>query len=178
MSVYSTVISSAALLLVAMLLLAVFHKVRVVRARKARFEPLIALTEWRRTHASALLIAVGLCELTIAVILILFPPVGFLMVAVMLLAYAIALGSLPPEAPCNCFGSMLTVPHRSTAVARNITLVLTSLLAASMILSGAVESPKVTETSVGIAIVLAALLAAYDIQKHYPLDSGTLGRGR
>jgi hypothetical protein len=140
-------------------LVAAWHKMVVVRGRRAAVEPLVALSPWRRRHGTVLLLAVAAVEVLAALLLAALPVAGFGLAAGLLAFYTFEVRRLRPDQDCNCFGA-LTASDRAGALSRNLVLLALSGAAAGALLSGAVDVAGITQVAIGSALLLVAALAA------------------
>jgi hypothetical protein len=159
---------SVSICVVALLGLAVVHKVRVLRNGQAPNEPLLRLTSWRRRHAFGVLLAVGILEAGIAAMLLLAPAVGFAMLAALASGYAVELRRLARDEPCNCFGSTLRVGSRQTAMVRNILLAAFGVTAAVLYTASAIKIAPISETTFGVALVVSSVIVSADLLQRLP----------
>lgn len=113
-----------------------------------------------RAHASAVLTTAAGIELLDAVLLVARPGAGYALLGALAATYAYELGRLPADAECNCFGSLLR-ESRSTSIRRNAGIGLVSCLAVGGYASGVVSNTALSESSLGVGLVLAAAAAAY-----------------
>lgn len=147
------------LILAAMFLAAVFHKVRVVARGSAAREPLLRRSAWRRQRATPLLLLAGIGELVTVVSLIALPAVGFALTAAFALLYSVQVWQLSESETCNCFGS-LGNQDRASSLRRNaiITLMAAVALVASVVWPDSARS--ISGEALGGAVVAIAVLSA------------------
>lgn len=115
--------------------------------------------------------AAGAFELGLVGVLLLRPVHGLAVAALTLLVYTWALGRLPAEAPCNCFGAIAST---SATDARKRNVALTALAAAGLAagLPGGAEPALLSTTSASVAAIILALVAARESLNR------SLGQGR
>jgi hypothetical protein len=151
----------ASLLIAALLLVALLHKVRVLARGGAHEMPLIRLDEWRRRHAVALLAIAAGCELVVAVLLLLVPTAGLGAATVVLGGYAWELRRLDPDQSCGCFGDFLKTTGER-ALLRNLVLAAISGTAFVLALSGVVTTGGISQATAGATLVAVAVVLAVD----------------
>jgi hypothetical protein len=152
----------------ALLGLAVIHKGRVLAAGRAAEEPLLRVSSWRRTHAAPVLLTAGLAESCIAVLLLVSPMAGFGALGALALAYVADLRRLAENEPCNCFGSALRATGRRAAIARNVGIAGVSGVATVLYATSAVTVAPVTQTVIGVALIIAAAVTGVDLLRFVP----------
>jgi hypothetical protein len=166
--VLSAALQGLALLIAALFLLAALHKVRMLRAGRALFDPLISVSAWRRRNATLALALAASAELLVAASLVCYPPVGFCATCLIVAVYTGALRRLPADEPCNCFGEALRSHDRSTAIQRNLVLIAVSLAAFAGYLGADVDVSALSPTSAGLALVLGSILGAAEAVRRLP----------
>jgi methylamine utilization protein MauE len=161
-----------------LLVLAVVHKVRVLSGGQAERDPLMRLSRWRLRHASGLLLAAGILEAGIAVLLLVSPLAGYGALFALALGYAIDLRRLADDQACNCFGSALQASSRRAVIARNVCIAGVSSVAASLYATSAAGIEPVTQSVIGVALIITAAVAGVDLLRYVPrVEPGTESRG-
>jgi hypothetical protein len=150
-----------------LLVLAVAHKVRVLYARRAGAEPLIELGGWRKRHASVAIALAAIGEIALAVVLIAVPIIGAAGSSLLLAFYAREVARLPADQPCNCFGEVLRTHDGRAAIRRNVVLATAAAGAFLAYATGAVGVAPLSGVTFGIALILAAALAAAEIVRRF-----------
>lgn len=154
--------------LAALLLLAVLHKVRLLRTGAAATQPLLALTPWREQHANVLVVSAACVELLSGVALVVTPVLGLAATIAVLAVYTAELWRLDRNQDCGCFGDVLSA-SRNDAIRRNT--ILLTLAGASLVSAATGFAPvgDISQATVGAALMaVAALVAA----------SAAIGAGR
>jgi hypothetical protein len=158
----------ALLLYVAFLLvLAVAHKVRVLYVRQAGAEPLIELGGWRKRHPSSAIALAAIGEIALAVVLVAVPIIGSAGVSLLLAFYAREVARLPADQPCNCFGEVLRTHDGGAAIRRNVVLAVATAGAFLAYATGAISVAPLSGVTFGIALILAAALAAAEVVRRF-----------
>lgn len=165
------VLYSLSLLFAGLLVLAVGHKVHVLVRGGASREPLMKLSRLRSSHATTLLLLAGALELAVCATLVVAPPVGFAALALLTITYSFDLRRLPEDTPCNCFGGALKTPNSRTAIWRNGTIATTATVGFLLYATGAVEVGSISQTTAGVALILAAGLISIDLLRFVPRAS-------
>jgi hypothetical protein len=164
----ATALRSISFVFAALLALAAAHKATVIVQRNATAEPLMQLTDWRRRHATALLLTAGIVEVLVCVALLLRPAAGFASLGVLAIFYAVNLRRLAATDTCNCFGSALKSPSRRAAIVRNVAIAGVAVPASALYGSSAVAVAPVTQTTLGVALLIAAAIASVDLLRFVP----------
>ena len=151
---------SLALFFAALLMLAIVHKVRVLRGGQPAAEPLMKVTEWRMSHARTLLVAAAAMECVICVSIVAAPPLGFIALGILAAGYSFDLRRLPEQEPCNCFGGAIESPNSRAAIRRNVGIASVSLAAAVLYMTDVADVAGLSQTTVGAALVLAGFVAS------------------
>lgn len=150
----------ASLVIAGLFFLGALHKGHLIMQGRAAAQPLMRLTPWRRKHARLTLAAAGTLEIGVATLLLIHPLGGFLGAVALLLFYAAELRRLPEHESCNCFGAFLS-EARSRAIRRNLVVCALSAAGALAYASNAAETREIAQLSLGVALVMMALLAAH-----------------
>lgn len=153
-------VRGAAILLSGLFAAAVFHKVQLLATRSAVSEPLIQVSEWRRTYAAPIIFAALIVELSVAVFLVVEPAWGLTAAAILTAFYAYQMRHLPRNASCRCFGSLTRARSRFMAVRRNVFLAILSGVGSIGYAAGAVHDVRVTDITIGIALIAGAAVSA------------------
>jgi hypothetical protein len=138
-----------------LLLLAVVHKARVLAAGAARDQPLMQLGRLRRRHAPSLLALAAAVESVVAVVLILFPPVGLAAILALLGPYTWELRHIRADQPCNCLGNSLGAT-RVAAIRRNVVLAALAAAALVPVVAGSTRVGPISQATVGTALLVLA----------------------
>lgn len=152
-------------LLLAAIVLSAAHKVYVIADGGASAIPVIQSKPWRRSHATLLVGAAVIVELTDAVLLASRPILGIYLAIAVLGAYSYALLALQRSDDCGCFGSAVATP-RNRALLRNAVLVFALASVAAMYALGllALESPRAW--TVGASFVVVGIAGALTVTRH------------
>jgi hypothetical protein len=161
-------IRSIGLAFVALLVLAVTHKVRVLIRRQAAAEPLIKRGRWRSGHPNAALALAAGLETAIAIAIVVSPTIGLFGLAGLTLGYSFELQKLPAAEPCNCFGGALRSPSRKAATVRNLAICCLAAAAAAVSLVGDQGVAPISSTTLGVALLIVAGFASLDLLRHIP----------
>jgi hypothetical protein len=164
----ATGLRSISFVFAAMLLLATVHKARSAGAGTATAEPLMRLTEWRRRHATSLLLAAALIEALVCVALLIRPTIGFAALTALALFYAVNLRRLSPNDGCNCFGSAFKSPSRRAAIARNAGIAAISAAGVALYATTALPVAPDSQATVGVALVVMAAALSVDLLRYVP----------
>lgn len=150
------------LCLAALLLLAVLHKLRLLRTGAAATQPLLALTPWRERHANALLATAACVEILTVVALVVTPVLGLAATIAVLAAYTAELWRLDRSQDCGCFGDVLSA-SRNDAIRRNA--ILLTLAAASRLSAATGVAPvgDISQATVGAALMAVGALVAASV---------------
>jgi hypothetical protein len=151
-----------ALALAALFMLAVVHKVDVLRSGDAAREPLVRDTALLRRHARLAVGAALAAELGAATLLVLAPAYGYGVALVLVTVYAARLRRLPADQRCNCFGSVMHADRRSSAIARNVAIGAVAVLAVAGYATGGLDTAPLSDGTLGTALVVAAAIAGLD----------------
>lgn len=156
------------LVFVGLFVLAVAHKVRVLRAGQAVYEPVITSYPLLHAHA-AVWLAVDVALEGIAIGLLLVAPLAGVAWTIALIgSYTVILRRLPASQTCRCFGAMLP-QGRVEAIRRNLILMFCGLGALAAFAAGDVGNAPLSQGGVGVALLAAAALLAQSALTKYGL---------
>jgi hypothetical protein len=165
-----SIAGSIVVLIVVLLVLAIAHKLNVVRTGSHRGEPLLAISPWRLRHGPALLLAATVLEASVVVALFADTPLGLGLVVCLSLMYAALLRDLGPDEGCRCFGNLMHVKTRRLAIMRNVLLAAVSASALGLSLADAVAPRATSDLALGTVAIAVAVLVALILVKHVALD--------
>jgi hypothetical protein len=160
-----TALRSASLFFAAILLVAMVHKLQLLRRGKAQSQPLIRSYRLRSAVAALLLVVAIVAEAATVAGLLLVPTIGFAASALLLSLYAFELRRLAPGESCGCFGEWLAVARRAEAIRRNIVLAVVAIVGAGVYQSGIVEPSAISQASAGSALVVVAVVVPFAIRR-------------
>lgn len=160
-------VRGAAIVLAALFALAAAHKIDVVRTGGAAGDPLISSSGVLRRHPVLALGTAIVSELLASTLLVVAPALGYAVALALVSTYTVALRRLPANEPCRCFGSVLLVDRKSTAVIRNIAIVAVAALALAGYATGVLHSSAPMDRAWGIAVVLGAALAGAEAARAF-----------
>jgi hypothetical protein len=160
LTVAGEIVRAVSLCVALLFVVAVGHKVQILRAGEAAAEPLIKLGGWRKRHASTAIALAGIAETALAVLLVTVPLVGLVGASLLLVLYAREVRRLPADQPCNCFGGVIRTHAGAAAVRRNAGLAVVTAAGFVGYATGAVDVAPLSETVAGIALILVGAMAA------------------
>jgi hypothetical protein len=140
------------LALAALFVLAVVHKLGVLRSADAAREPLIRDSAVLRRHARLAVGAAAVAEAATAGLLVVAPVYGYALALVLVTVYAARLRRLPAGQRCNCFGSVMHADRRSSAIARNMLIGGVAALVLAGYATGRLDTPPLSTSAVGLAL--------------------------
>lgn len=158
----SSAIRVVALLVAALFAVAIAHKARVIARGDARAQPLVQLSDLRRSHAVLVLALAATLETAIVFALILAPLAGLAAALLLLGCYSVELRKLAPGATCDCFGNFMR-DTGAAAVRRNIALCTACALALVLALTGVADPASLSQATIGAALVIVAGILAADV---------------
>lgn len=164
-----TIIRAGAVLLAGVFGAAVVHKAYVLFTGSTQSQPLLRVSARRAAYAAPILALAGMLELAIAALLATVPQAGLPAAAALMTYYALELRRLPRDESCRCFGSLSGSTSRDAAIRRNVVLTGLCVLGSAGYLAGAVERVELTQASLGIAVVGAAVVLAPAALRAYGL---------
>lgn len=149
-------------------LVAVAHKVRVLRDGRAQAEPMIRTAKvWARRPRLSLS-AAALSELSAVGLLLVAPVAGLATGAGLVAFYISQLLRLPDDVPCNCFGAGLRSPTRAEAITRNVALAAVAGGLAVAMLAGLTVSDDWAASAATALAILAPLAGTIQLRRTLP----------
>lgn len=130
------------------LLLAVAEKAAALRSGAAQWHPVMLVSEWRRTHASILMLSSLVADTAAALCLVIAPPVGSVIAVGLVTLYTIVgIRAHVDGGECRCFWRVLNAGTLAGLIVRNTLLVLLAFVSfrapATNDLAGLVVAPGV-----------------------------------
>jgi hypothetical protein len=153
-----TMFRSLTLVLTALLVLAVAHKVQLLRSGRAGSQPLIKSHGLHGAGAAVALSLGAVVEVAVAAALVLAPQYGFPATAALFLLYAHDLRRLAPNETCGCFGEWLAAARRTQAIRRNLTLAGLAVIGGVAYQTEVVDAVAISQASAGATIVIVAIV--------------------